>query len=297
MALSLYRIKKWSKMILGKSDLYVCQDEGKCYSITEIKGYYNNLTEKVTKYGVGHGKIPTYPNEKGEIIEFSIGIFQYGLACYDLYLLNNDQSMLEDAILCGNWALEKQREDGSWVCFGKDESSAMAQGEAISLMARLYITTKDEKYLNPIVKAKDYMVKPISEGGVAEYVNGRLVLYESLKYPPIMNGWIFSLWGLLDYCKLFPEDVKTKELYDGTVSALADMLPQYDNGYWTTYHTKGMVASPFYHGLHIHQMNAMYKLSSDERFKLYAEKWTKYQQSFWNRKKAFIVKAFQKVFD
>lgn len=297
MAISLYKIKKWTKMILGKSDLHVCQDEGKCYSVAEIKGYYNNLTEKVTKYGVGHGKIPTYPNEKGEIIEFSIGIFQYGLACYDLYLLNNDQSMLDDAILCGEWALEKQHEDGSWDCFKEYGCSSMAQGEAISLLARLYVSTKDDKYLKPIVMAKDYLIKPINEGGVSDYVNGRLIMHESVKHPPIMNGWIFSLWGLFDYCKLFPEDTKTQELYEGTVTALADMLPQYDNGYWTEYHTEGMIASPFYHSLHIHQLNVMYKLTSDERFKQYADKWTKYQQSFWNRKRAFVVKAFQKVFD
>ena len=35
-------------MVTGKSVLHVNQDIGKCFSTEEVKGYYNNLTEKVT---------------------------------------------------------------------------------------------------------------------------------------------------------------------------------------------------------------------------------------------------------
>ena len=297
MAISLYRIGKWTKMIMGKSNLHVCQDEGKCYSVESIKGYYNNLTEKVTLYGVEHGTIPLYPNEKGEMVEFAIGIFQYGLACYDLYLMEQKETFLEDAKCCGEWALNHQHADGSWDCFGAGVYSSMAQGEGISLLARLYTTTKDEKYLTPIEKAKKFLVKPIEEGGVAKQNGEDLLLMEYVDKPLVLNGWIFSLWGLLDYCKLFPEDEESKQQYEHSLAAMVKKLPEYDNGFWSLYNNEGMLASPFYHHLHINQLRAMYALTQKEAFKNYADKWSKYGESGWNKKKAFILKAIQKIMD
>ena len=49
MGISLYKIKKWYKMMTGKSISHVNQGVGTCYSKTEVAGYYNDLTEKVTK--------------------------------------------------------------------------------------------------------------------------------------------------------------------------------------------------------------------------------------------------------
>lgn len=297
MAISLYRIGKWTKMIMGKSNLHVCQDEGKCYSVESIKGYYNNLTEKVTLFGVEHGTIPLYPNEKGEMVEFAIGIFQYGLACYDLYLMEQKETFLEDAKCCGEWALNHQHADGSWDCFGEGAYSSMAQGEGISLLARLYTTTKDGKYLSSIEKAKKFLVKPIEEGGVAKQNGEELLLMEYVDKPLVLNGWIFSLWGLLDYCKLFPEDEESKQQYEHSLAAMVKKLPEYDNGFWSLYNNEGMLASPFYHHLHINQLRAMYALTQKEAFKNYADKWSKYGESGWNKKKAFILKAIQKIMD
>ena len=183
MAISLYKIKKWGKMFLGNSALHVIQNEGKCWSKEEIKGYYNNLTEKITRFGFPHGTIPTYPNENGEIIEFSIGIFQYGLAAYDLFLLNNDHAMLKDAIMCAEWAITNQKTNGAWDTFSKEYPdhpySAMAQGEAISLLARCYQHNSKSEYISAIKKAKDFLLTSDADGGVSRYTkNGDLYLLE-----------------------------------------------------------------------------------------------------------------------
>ena len=37
---------KWYKMIIGKSIQHVPQGEGKVYSKTYLRGYYNDLTNK-----------------------------------------------------------------------------------------------------------------------------------------------------------------------------------------------------------------------------------------------------------
>lgn len=61
MSITAYNIKKWTRMCLGKSILHVDQGEGKIYSIEEIKGYYNDLTEKVTKLQeIGKNNLPFF---------------------------------------------------------------------------------------------------------------------------------------------------------------------------------------------------------------------------------------------
>ena len=83
--------------------------------------------------------------------------------------------------------------------------------------------------------------------------------------------------------------------WHNTVDMIAKWLPKYDCGYWSMYHDLGMIASPFYHKLHIAQLRVMYKLTGDERFAKYADKFEKYQNNWVYRKIAFCRKAFQKV--
>ena len=88
MGINKQKIKKWTNMLLGNSPYHVNQNEGKAYSKTEICGYYNNLTEKVSRFGLPGDTVPMTVVDSGEKTYFSIAIFQYGLAAYDLLLLN-----------------------------------------------------------------------------------------------------------------------------------------------------------------------------------------------------------------
>lgn len=301
MGINIQKIKKWTNMLLGKSSYHVNQDEGKIYSKKEIKGYYNNLTEKVTKYGLSTNEIPKTTVDTGESIYFSIAIFQYGLAAYDLYLLdNNKKEMLEKAMVCANWAVDNQNEDGSWITFEYENPehpfSSMAQGEAISLLIRLYLQTKEDKYINSVKKAFEFMIKPLNEGGTTKYENDNIYFYECTEDPLILNGWIFSIWGILDYYKHFKDD-KSKEILDKTIKTLVTKLPDFDIKYWSKYEDGKRICSPFYHKLHISQLKVMYKLTNIEMFKEYAEKWEKYEKNKLFKFIAFIKKVNQKIFE
>lgn len=301
MGINIQKIKKWTNMLLGKSSYHVNQDEGKIYSKKEIKGYYNNLTEKVTKYGLSTNEIPKTTVDTGESIYFSIAIFQYGLAAYDLYLLdNNKKEMLEKAMVCANWAVDNQNEDGSWITFEYENPehpfSSMAQGEAISLLIRLYLQTKEDKYINSVKKAFEFMIKPLNEGGTTKYENDNIYFYECTEDPLILNGWIFSIWGILDYYKHF-KDYKSKEILDKTIKTLVTKLPDFDIKYWSKYEDGKRICSPFYHKLHISQLKVMYKLTNIEMFKEYAEKWEKYEKNKLFKFIAFIKKVNQKIFE
>ena len=66
--------------INGKSVFHVHQGEGKSYSLHEIKGYYNDLTNKVCNSTIlDENGIPINVTAGGVKCYFPITIFQYGL--------------------------------------------------------------------------------------------------------------------------------------------------------------------------------------------------------------------------
>lgn len=300
MAVNIYKIKKWSDMLLGKSIHHVNQDEGKVFSKDLLMGYYNNLTEKVTRGG--DYDVPKSFVDTGDEIYFSIEIFQYGLGAYDLYLLSEkkDGAMLRKTVACAEWAIVNQQEDGAWVTFSYETPdypySAMAQGEAISLLLRVYQETKEEKFLLAANKAKDFLLLSFEEGGPTKYDGNDVYLYECPKDPLILNGWIFSLWGLMDYCKLV-DDINAKNVLDRTLATLERKLPDFNLSYWSMYEDGHRISSPFYHKLHVAQLNVMYDLTGKEVYKLYADKWHRYEKNWLYRKIAFVKKAWQKILE
>lgn len=301
MGISLFKIKKWTNMLLGKSAYHVDQGVGLCYDAREVRGYYNNLTEKVTRFGTQGAEVPRTKVDTGEEIYFSIAIFQYGLGAYDLYLINNDESMLEKVVACADWAVENQQPDGGWITFAYKSTqqpySAMAQGEGISLLIRAHIATDKEQYLAAAKKALEFMLRPMDQGGTTQYDGEDVLFYESTRDPVILNGWIFSLWGVYDYWK-YTKDPDTRQVLDKTLDSLKKKLPQFDTRYWSNYQEGGKrICSPFYHKLHIAQLQAMYDLFGDDIYSQYARKWEAYRNSFWKPKRAFLKKAMQKIFE
>lgn len=298
MGVTLYNLKKWYRMLIGKSIFHVNQGEGTCYSKTEVKGYYNDLTEKVLK-DKPDIKVPKYNIEKAGEIYFSIGVFQYGLASYDLYLKTGEQVYKDKMIACADWAIENQQENGGWETFAflnkQQPYSAMAQGEGISMLIRAHIVTKDQKYLTSATKAKNLMIKPISDGGTTKYVGDDVYLYEYTFTEIVLNGWIFSLWGMYDYFK-YLHDEGAGEFLNKTLQTLKKKLPEFDLKYWSRYDDGKNICSPFYQRLHVAQLRVMYDLFGDSIYKEFADKWDGYQKSFWKRVKAFIIKVCQKVF-
>lgn len=288
------------KMLSGTSVFHVNQGEGKSYSVNEVKGYYNDLTEKITRFGLKDDSVPKSFVDTGEEIYFSIAIFQYGLAAYDLYLQNNDLTMLGKFRACADWAVSNQLDNGGWETFlfkSKEHPySSMAQGEAISLLVRAYIFFGDSIYKEVAEKAMDFMLKPVEKGGTTVYKNDRIYLYECTYMPCILNGWIFSAWGLLDYAKTF-NDAKIFKVWENTVRTMSISLPDFDNGYWSKYTMAKTIASPFYHKLHIAQLKVMYKLTGNNTFAEYAKIFTNYQNSFFCRKYAFFYKVWQKIME
>lgn len=301
MAITLYNINKWYKMLVGKSAMHVNQDIGKCFSNKEITGYYNNLTEKVTiePQWLKTEEIVSVKQPDGKYVIFPVAVFQYALGCYDLYLSTKNDIYINKFLDYAQWTLVNQDEFGRWDNFSHTYPNApygaMAQGEAASVLIRAYIYTKKEEFIDAARKAIEYMLKSITEGGTSLYQSNDLLLKEYTHLPVVLNGWIFAWWGLYDYVVAINDTGLYKEKLDQSLHSLIKYLPKFKNSFWSKYDLSSKLTSPFYHNLHIAQMEAMYKLTGLQIFNNYAIMWRKQLNNPFIKSLAFIIKAVQKI--
>lgn len=292
-------IKRWLKMLVGRSNLHTKQIKGRYYKKHKIRGYYSDLRHKVLnanfidELGIPYNKI-----SNGEIIYFPIGIFQYGLGAYDLYLETRDEIYKKKFFTIVEWALKNQLSCGEWKTFEwvniDAPYSSMAQAEGASLLCRAYVETRNILYMEKAKKAINFMLKSTLEGGTSRY-NGEDITFEEVStISTVLNGMIFSIWGLYDLY-ILTENKEIASYLDKSIKTLERILYKYDRGYWSNYDLEGNIASPFYHNLHIEQLKVMYDLFGNFIFKDTYLRWESYQHSICKSKLAFIVKVLEKL--
>ncbi len=113
------------------------------------------------------------------------------------------------------------------------------------------------------------------------------------------SEWIhLGDWGVRDYA-LATGDASAHDLFTRAVSTLRTNLHRYDLGFWSLYEESGtrlpMLASSFYHRLHIVQLRVMHRLTGDKVFADYADRWEGYAQSRSRRTRALCYKGAFKL--
>lgn len=297
-------VARWAKILTGKTEVAVEQGPGKVYQVEQIAGYYNDLTGKVSPNTlVDSNGVPICVIAGGKKVHFPIAIFQYALGCWDIALLDPNKSieMLSKFERCADWALNNQRADGSWDTFGpvgstKYSVSSMAQGEGVSVLLRAAKISNDNRYLTAAEQACRFMLSPYERGGTSFLKGDYLFLEEYPQIPrrSVLNGWVFSLFGLYDL-SLYNADYK--QYFDRSAATLALCLDDYDAGFWSYYDLQQRLSSPAYHLLHIAQLKVLTQLTGDVRFENKAAIYEGYQSNPTNRRKAILYKAKQKIFE
>ena len=87
--------------------------------------------------------------------------------------------------------------------------------------------------------------------------------------------------------------------YSRSVRTLLHNLERYDLGFWSLYEQSGtrlpMIASSFYHRLHVVQLRVMPRLTGEEWFARVADRWQDYTRSRLNRARALTYKTAFKL--
>jgi hypothetical protein len=243
-----------------------------------------------------------------------IAIAQYGIGNYNWFRRTSDAQRERKFLNIADWLREnlEPNSHGYPVWMHKFDweyrdtlrapwYSGLAQGQGISVLVRAYDYTKDTRYLNAAQSAFNCFSAMTNKGGVI-FVdqNGRTWLEEYIVHPPthILNGFIWGSWGVYDLWLITREE-GVKRLFDSLMDTLRHELYRFDAGFWSLYEQSGtflpMLASPFYHRLHIAQLRVLHRLTGDSIFFDFAERWGKYTQSSFRRKRALVQKAIFKL--
>lgn len=274
-----------------------------------------------------------------------LAIAQYGLGNWNRYVaangkgqMANSEKYISEAKIQAEWLIANLEPNGKGLKVWKHKFpwhykfplaagwySGHSQGTGISLLARLYQETKDERYLRAAKEAFPALAADIVAGGVVyRDTEGGTWLEEYLVSEPtrILNGYLWALWGVWDYW-LLTSDIRAKELFGACVATVVKNLPKYDLGFWSRYDLSRqlipMIASPYYHSLHIVQLRATakiaksapatkyeqkdYEIRNDTKVRngavtleAYAEKWERYARNPIYRGLALALKVIFKIF-
>lgn len=234
-----------------------------------------------------HGKVGRQYNP--------IAIAQYALGNYNLAKQHEKQLYHDKFLVSAEWLLENlvttQDDTYLWPHHFDLEYfrpliapwfSGLAQGQGLSVLVRAFVETGQSKYLEAANAVSRSLSIPIEKGGV-QYKdhNDYLWIEEYLVEPPthILNGFFWALWGVYDYYLLTKRE-EVKKLFTDYTNTILYYLPEYDIGFWSLYELTPQrvrsIASPFYHQLHLIQLQVMHRLTGNRMFAEYADKWKGY---------------------
>ncbi len=265
------------------------------YNPDDVLYYYLDQTQRAYYDGpYDSNEIPLYAR-KDKNDYHHVSICFYALGHLQIYLDTNKTESLDKFIKCSDWLVDQQQPDGSWLStfpmpkfnLFDPHPSAMIQGLAISCLSRVFKITNDNKYLHCSIKALEIFDRDIKDRGITSNEDG-VIFYEEYPSHPlkrVLNGFIYTLWGLHDLVRI-DKNAKAENLFQTGIESLETLLPKFDMEYWSLYHiSKDELINPaavHYHRLHIAQLKVMYQITGNESFNEYSCKWEKYLSGRFN---------------
>lgn len=243
-----------------------------------------------------------------------IAISQYGLGNYNRWAAGGSEQRKRKFLACAEWlvanlelgrgSLSVWQHHFDWrysQILRAPWHSGLAQGQGVSLLLRAHAVTKDERFSGAAAEAMRSLMAPVDEGGTLwTWPDGGVWIEEYIVDPPthILNGNVWALWGIWDFM-LATGDEAAAEFFDKAIDTLKNRLGHYDTGYWSLYDVSGkklpMLASPFYHRLHVAQLRVLHRMTDDPLFGEYADRWDAYQRSRPRRTRALAGKLLFKA--
>jgi hypothetical protein len=243
-----------------------------------------------------------------------IAIAQWGLGNFNLFCRSRASQTGRKFILASDWLCDQLKPNAHGVHvwshnFDWDYRqtlkapwySGLAQGQGISLLVRAHQETGDPRYLEAAELAfRSFLISTDAGGILFTDDAGDLWFEEYVVAPPthILNGFIWAAWGVYDYF-LATGSREAVSLFAGAVKTLRANLDRYDLGFWSLYEQSRtrlpMIASPFYHKLHVTQLRVMHKITQEQFFADYADRWEKYARSRSKRTRALCYKGAFKL--
>ncbi len=317
--LNYYRRISSAYLLPGKSQLTFWHDQPQVNSdapLDQLGEYYMPFLEKAGYAGPYDAAGIPLLNYHGKIgLQYNpIAISQWGLGNFNLFLRSKDEEHKKKSQAAADWLVKHLEPNSFGVPVWNHHFdweyrtplkapwySGLAQGQGISLLVRVARETGKSEYLEAAARAFVSFSRATEDGGVVfTDEHGDIWFEEYIVSPPthILNGFIWAAWGVYDFF-LATKEKSVRQLFDRAVETLRRNLDRYDLGFWSLYEQSGtrlpMVASSFYHQLHVTQLGLMYRLTGDKMFSQYAERWAAYARSRTKRTRALCYKGAFKL--
>lgn len=311
-------LERWPK--------YTAKPEYKPIVEEKLEEYHNNnLNYKVgiCEYDylgdyLNYGSINTYAAPQNVIFDADgipkvkyedqyyynpVTVAQYALTLYGKHLQGND--VLQDFITAAEKLISLQDDSGAFrysfpfryylsgEVYQPGWVSGMAQGQALSVFARAYSVTNDKRYLEAGDKSLEFLLTPVSEGGVMNTLEDlhpslkKYITFEEYVANPAsytLNGFMFTLLGLHDWAQVSSGETKelAEQYFESGVDTLEKILPYYDIGGFSAYDLGHITydakphAAPKYHAIHIYLLHALYSVTDNETLHEFEQLWASY---------------------
>jgi hypothetical protein len=243
-----------------------------------------------------------------------IAIAQYGLAKCNAWAAGGTSADRSAWIAAANWLERAMRpnahgvrvwmHDFDWPYRQRLKApwySGLAQGNGLSMLVRAAQATGHDKYAAAAHRAFESLHLDVADGGVlVTDVNGDVWIEEYLVEPPshILNGFIWALWGVYDYAR-WSSSSTAWDVWNRSLATLVNRLAEFDTGWWSLYEARDggreMLASRYYHTLHITQLRVMHRLTGIDTFSAFADRFQGYLDRPSHRALAFGRKAIFKL--
>jgi hypothetical protein len=317
--LNYYRRVFRAYLLPGRSQLSFWHDSAELNRhapIHTLGEYYMTFAEKAAYSGHHDASGIPMLNYHGDIgrQHNPIAIAQWGLGNYNLLRQTGSHEARRKFLLASEWLCQRLEHNSNGVSVWNHHFdweyrqtlkapwySGLAQGQAISLLVRAHAETGAQKYLDCAAQAFRSFLQPIENGGVVFADEQGNIWFEEYILPVpthILNGFIWAAWGVYDYF-LATGSAEAVNLFAASIKTLRANLDRYDLGFWSRYELSGtllpMIASPFYHRLHVTQLRVMHRITSEEVFARYASRWESYAQSPFKRTRALCYKGAFKL--
>ena len=244
-----------------------------------------------------------------------IAIAQYGLARFNRWVDDRQSSDDERAWRAvANWLVSAMRPNAAGVPVWMHDFdwpyrevlkapwySGLAQGNGLSMLVRAARVTGEERFAQAADAAFASLRRDVSDGGVlVTDGEGDLWIEEYLVSRPshILNGFIWALWGVYDYAQ-WSGSAEAGDIWQRCIRTLERRLGEFDTGWWSLYEARDgrdeMLASRYYHQLHITQLRVLQRLTGKPFFADVAARFESYLDNPHYRVKALMLKTLFKL--
>jgi hypothetical protein len=179
-------------------------------------------------------------------------------------------------------------------------TSAMAQGEGISVLLRAYELSQETRFVEGAAVAFRAFLVPVHAGGLRTTIDDTFLFFDEYPATPptrVLNGFVTALLGIWDFYRVTNEPA-AREMFVGGMRTLRQILPRYDRHGWSRYalyeggglfHTIDCPASVHYHLVHVAQLRVLYQITGEPLFLQWADRWDRSKDRLMTKVRMWVL--------